>query len=325
MPKKNKIKNEFAVAEGKRNKITKAQQKQIDNLYKDALKQINERMKFIKMRDKANISSVLRQQYLGELTEEIKKNMETIDEQTEKLIMRNMKMASQSVVRSNGVMLSKMGFSDTVSSTAFMHVPKDVVTDLISGKLYDGKWSLSTAIWKDNAVKNHELDYIVAKGIAENKSTYDLAKDLEKYVNPNARKDWDWSKVYPGTRKKIDYNAQRLARTMVSHAYEESFVRTTKSNPFIEAYKWETSNSDRVCQLCTSRAEDDNYGLGAGIFPKDQLPLDHPNGMCTFTTIITKSYDEIADKLSDWAKGNGDSNLNNQITKFVKEMDVIFS
>jgi hypothetical protein len=313
---------QFAVAEGVRQQLTAQQQNKINSLYKETIENINDRMQFIERQDKRNISSILRQQYLGELTQEIKDNMQVVDSQTENLIKQNMLLASQSVVKSNGVMLSEMGFSDLVSKTAFSYVPKDVVAQLASGTLYDGKWSLSKAIWNDNAVKNKELDYIVAQGVALNKSTFEIAKDLEKYVNPNARKDWSWSKVYPGSRKVIDYNAQRLARTMVSHAYQESFVRTTKNNPFIEAYKWEISNSDRVCPLCISRAEDDNYGLGAGVFPKDQLPLDHPNGMCTFTTIITKSYDEIADSLADWVKGQGDEALNSQIDNFVDDMGI---
>jgi hypothetical protein len=313
---------QFAVAEGVRQQLTVQQQNKITALYKSVIESINERMKFIEMQDKRNISSILRQQYLGELTQEIKDNMQVVDSQTENLIKQNMLLASQSVVKSNGVMLSEMGFSDLVSKTAFSYVPQDVVTQLASGTLYEGKWSLSKAIWNDNAVKDKELDYIVAQGVAMNKSTYEIAKDLEKYVNPSARKAWDWSKVYPNTRKVIDYNAQRLARTMVSHAYQESFVRTTKSNPFVEAYKWEISNSDRVCPLCISRAEDDNFGLGAGVFPKDQLPLDHPNGMCTFTTIIPNSYDEIADKLADWVKGEGDETLNNKIDNFVEDMGI---
>lgn len=249
--------------------------------------------------------------------------METISKQLEDTIQQNMLSVANSVVQDNVDLLRKFGYSDSLLSTAFMYVPQDVVNEVMSGKLYEGKWNLSKSIWKDNALINKDLETIIAKGIAENKSAYDIAKDLEKYVNPSAKKMWDWSKVYPGTRKVIDYNAQRLARTMVSHAYEESFVRTTKNNPFIESYKWVISNSDRVCPLCISRAEDDQYGLGAGIYPKDQLPLDHPNGMCTFEVVITKSYDQIADDLADWANGIGDSGLNSQLDEFARDMGFI--
>lgn len=310
--------NYFAKAEGKRITIANAQSRQIAKMYKEAIKEINGRIKFLQGRD--NISSILRTQYLQELKEEISKNLEAIDKELYKTIQANMENVSQSVVKDNQELLKSFGYSDELSSTAFMYVPKDVVGEIMSGKLYEGKWTLSKAIWKDNALQNKDLETIVAKGIAENKSSYDIAKELEKYVNPSARKDWEWSKVYPGVRKRIDYNAQRLARTMISHAYEESFVRTTKNNPFITAYKWLPSYTDRMCEVCRERGEQDQYGLGAGVYPKDQLPLDHPNGMCAFSTVIPKSYSQIADDIADWYHGSGDSDLNKLIDGFVKDM-----
>ena len=44
--------------------------------------------------------------------------------------------------------------------------------------------------------------------INDNEKSTIVAKDLEIYVNPNARKEWDWCKVYPKTNKKIYYNEQ---------------------------------------------------------------------------------------------------------------------
>ena len=309
---------EFAKAEGKRIVITNAQSRQIGRMYKSILDDIDSRMKFLQTKD--NVSSILRLQYLQELQKQISKNLEAIDNELYKTIQSNMESVATKVVEDNQKLLAQIGYSDKLSSVAYSYVPQDIVNELISGKLYEGKWTLSKAIWNDNALQNKDLETIVAKGIAANKSTFEIAKDLEKYVNPSAKKDWEWSKVYPGVRKKIDYNAQRLARTMVSHAYEESFVRTTKKNPFIESYRWLTSNSDRVCPLCISRAEDDQYGLGAGIFPKDQLPLDHPNGMCTFETVITKSYDQIADDLADWVLGKGNEEANLAFDDFAKDL-----
>lgn len=309
---------EFAKAEGKRVSVTNTQRKQIKKMYADVLDDISSRIKFLENR--TNVSSMLRLQYLRELQSQISDNMETISKQLEGVIQHNMLSVADSVVQNNADLLKKFGYSEPLTKTAFMYVPQDVVNEVMSGKLYQDKWSLSKAIWKDNALINKDLETIIAKGIAENKSAYDIAKDLEKYVNPSAKKAWDWSKVYPGTRKVIDYNAQRLARTMVSHAYEESFVRTTKNNPFIDSYKWVISNSDRVCPLCISRAQDDQYGLGAGIFPKDQLPLDHPNGMCTFETVITKSYQQIADDLANWVNNKGDQKLNASLDLFAKDV-----
>lgn len=310
--------SEFVKAEGRRVTVTNTQRRQIKKLYASVLDDISERIEFLKTRD--NVSSVLRLQYLNELKSEIEASMLAADKKVETTIRNNMSMVSEEVVKSNRTLLKKMGFEESMYGIAYSYVPEQVVNEIATGQLYKGRWTLSRAIWKDNALRNKDLETIIAKGVAENKSTYEIAKDLERYVNPSARKSWDWSKVYPGTRKRIDYNAQRLARTMISHAYEESFVRTTKNNPFIEAYQWLPSYGDRVCPLCISRAEDDQYGLGAGIFPKDSLPLDHPNGMCTFGTVIVKSYQQIANDLSNWVVGKGNSELNNSLDIFLRDL-----
>ncbi|WP_219666859.1 hypothetical protein, partial [Clostridioides difficile] len=68
----------------------------------------------------------------------------------------------------------------------------------------------SDRIWSNIDKTKKDLDYIVSRGLAEKRGSYDIAKDLEKYVNPKVKKDYDWSKVYPKSNKKIDFNAYRL-------------------------------------------------------------------------------------------------------------------
>ena len=45
------------------------------------------------------------------------------------------------------------------------------------------------------------------------------------------------------------------------------------------------------------------------MYEKDSLPLDHPNGMCTYLAVIEDSFDTIADRLADWAHGGIDPEL----------------
>ena len=180
-------------------------------------------------------------------------------------------------------------------------IPQSVVNEILSGGLYhDGK-GLSQRVWRACSQYERDIDYVVNAGIIERKSAYDLAKDLEAYVLPDAKKPFDWNKIYPRCNKVVDYNAQRLARTACTHAYQMSFQRATRDNPFVEAYQWHSSNSARVCPLCKSR--------DGKIFPKDSVPLDHPNGMCIITAVISKSYDEIADEIAAWINGGSNPAL----------------
>ena len=299
---------EFAIAEGKRIEITNEQVKQIRDMYKDISNEYKGRIKTLSSR--TNISSQMRSQYLKDFTKSLERDIQYLNSKVESTVTTNMLRVSKAVVDDNLKMCKEMGFGGIM--TQQFYVPNDVVARLVSGQLYDGKWTLSKAIWSDNQKKINDINSVVAKGIAANKSTYEIAKDLERYVNPRARKDWNWSKVYPGTNKKIDYNAQRLARTMVSHAYQESFVESTKDNPFIESYRWLASGGDRMCPICADR--------DGQIYSKDDLPMDHPNGMCTFEVVIEKSYEEIGRELADWVNGEGDPVLNEAIDNYAEEL-----
>lgn len=301
--------NEFLGSQNFRVQLTKKQSKDIENMYKELLEELEKERQALLPR--TNVSSVIRSSYIADLQQQINKEMQNISYKQERLIRNNISQIAGSVVEDNVKLLNKIGINVT---SAYSYVPRQVVNKLATGELYKGKWTLSSSIWGNSKKTLHDIDMIIAKGIAGQKSTYDIAKDLEKYVNPSAKKDWAWSKVYPGTARKVDYNAQRLARTMISHAYQEALVETTKNNPFVVCYEWLTSVGDRVCPICEER-ESGFHGVVIngrsmhGCYYEEDLPLDHPNGMCTIAPYIEKDYDAIADRLADWVNGKTDREL----------------
>lgn len=284
---------DFSGAEAQRLRITRQQQEHIRDLYKQASIEIG--------RQAAQAprvpSDAIRKQYLKTLQGQIDKQLKDIESQLNGTIRSGMTDTVKATVVDAKTFLEKNGLP---IKGAYSHVPADIVQAVASGQLYTGNWTLSKALWLNTAETQRDVQSVIAQGIIQNKSAYDIAKDLEKYVDPTARKDWDWSKVYPGTRRVVDYNAQRLARTMVSHAYQQAFVRTTQKNPFVTKYKWEASNSGRVCEICAER--------DGQLYDKDDLPLDHPNGMCTFTAVMD-SLETIGERLGDWAAGKSDPEL----------------
>lgn len=281
-------------AEQDRVQLTLKQQKQIEQIYKGVSKDLDQRIKKI-----PNVPSApLQKSYLENLKKQVLEELDKASSGLQDMVEGNMKSVAESVIDSTLDFAKKVGLS---VEGLYSHVPDEIVKEVATGKLYEGDWTLSKAIWKDHMKTKYNVNTIVAKGIAENKSAYDIAKDLEKYVDPSAEKSWDWSKVYPGVGRKIDYNAQRLARTMVSHAYQQAFVRSTIKNPFVTKYKWDASNSGRTCPICEER--------DGKLYDKDDLPLDHPNGMCTFEAVIPDSMEDIADRVANWAYGAADSEL----------------
>lgn len=302
----------FAKAEQVRKAVTNQQLKQIRNMYQEIANQFSRRIESLS--DKTNISSILRVQYLNEYQKQLADEISKINRQIESNIKSGMTKTAEAVLEDEIKRAKELGFVGITGK--YSNIPTDVVETIISGQLYQSDWSLSSAIWGTNKKIQQDCQNIVARGIAKNKGVYEVAKDLEAYVNPEVRKAYRWAKDYPGSNKVIDYNASRLARTMMSHAYQEAFERSTEKDPWIEAYQWNTGHNGRVCPLCIERAENDEYGLGPGIYPKGEVPLDHPNGQCFLTIVQVKTTKDVVNDLANWYNGTGDKKMNNLIDEF---------
>lgn len=186
-----------------------------------------------------------------------------------------------------------------------------VIGQIIQGDFYKDNRSLSDRIWTYSNGTMKDIQYVLAKGMAEQKSYLEMIKDLEKYVSPGAKKDWEFNKVYPNLKnKRVDYNAQRLLRTSMNHMFYCQNVDNAKNNPYVEAMHWQLSAEHGVRQVnrfgedeCDDYANNDYYNLGQGNFPINKVPVPHPNCLCTQTIIISKSLDEIGRELGQWING----------------------
>lgn len=278
----------FKNAEDTKFAIMASQQKEIAKLYEDWADEIGERAKYYS--HKSTASAPVSERYYKELQKQLRQTSQEVSNEIYKKIKSNIYTISDAVVSDNIKWLESFGFSPSGLNAAFSYVPHETVQKLITGQIYESGWSLSSRIWGDNEQTLKDIYQVMAKGLAENKPIYDIAKDLESYVRPSAKLPWnlrmaDGKKIY---KKQVDYNAQRLARTLTQHGYQQSFIATTKDNPFIIEYVWR-SNGSRVCPLCQDR--------DGAHYSKDDLPMDHPNGMCTMEPVID---DKMADKLVDW-------------------------
>lgn len=292
--------------------LSAKQEREIKNLYNKAHYKLSQEIQKLSL-PKTSVSDRLREMYLDQLRKSLESSIEVLYRSLQNKLKDNMFQVSQAVVSDMRVWLDSIGFPQ---EGAFEYVPDEVVHLIITGQIYEGRWSLSKAVWSNRQKMLKDVNTVISEGLLLNKPTYDIAKDIERYIDPKDIKDWDWQNVYPGTSKKVDYNAQRLARTLIQHSYQQSLVLTTKDNPFVEGVQWVSAFAHgRTCELCKERATEDKFGLGAGVFPKDKLPLDHPNGLCSFGAKID-SMDDIASRLADWVDGKPDK----QIDKFNKSL-----
>ena len=278
----------FKDAEAAKAAIMASQQKEIAKLYEDWADEIGERAKYYS--HKSTASAPVSERYYRELQKQLRQTSQEVSNEIYKKIKSNIYTVADAVVSDNVKWLESFGFSSDGLNAVFSYVPHEIVQNLVTGQIYDSGWSLSSRIWGDNEQTLKDIYQVMAKGLAENKPIYEIAKDLESYVRPSAKLPWnlrmaDGKKIY---KKQVDYNAQRLARTLVQHGYQQSFIATTQKNPFITEYIWR-SNGSRVCDLCKARD---------GVhYKKTELPMDHPNGMCTMEPVVA---DDMIDQLADW-------------------------
>ena len=287
----------FQNSEAVKNAIMDSQKKEIAELYEKWADEIGKKAE--QYSKKTTPSSVVAERQMKELQKQLKATSHEVSNEIHSKIKKNMYTIADAVVADNVKWLESFGFSADGLNAAFSYVPDEIVRNLVTGQIYQGGWNLSSKIWGDNEATLKSTYQIVAKGLAENKPIYDIAKELEQYVSPSKQKNWnpvlamkntktgkiEYKRIY---KKQVDYNAQRLARTLVQHSYQQSFIAVTKDNPFIEDYIWH-SNGSRVCPLCLAR--DKKH------FKKDELPMDHPNGMCTMEPAVAK---DMVDQLANW-------------------------
>lgn len=175
-------------------------------------------------------------------------------------------------------------------------IEESVIKDIVGSDMYgDGK-TLSDRIWRTTNQFGQDIDYIVGSGMAQQKSARELAKDLMEFTRPATKRDGEWIDDYSGLRTTNPaYNAMRLARTTINHAYQTATARNTATNPFADGIEWRTSGGLSVCPLCQDRE--------GRIYKVKNLPMDHPNGMCSMIPVISKSLEEIGEELNAWVNG----------------------
>lgn len=295
-------------AQNKKLKLARQQEQQIKQIYNDMYKDLSKKLK------KVNPDS-LTKRYLDELQIELEKKIKDINNKVKKVIKVN---TSKSSKLANDIQLDffmsindsyNLDMKDTFAGM-FSNLPKEVMNEILFGSVYKDRKGLDERIWKHTKKFEKDIDYILTEGIANKKSIYGIAKDLEVYVKPSNTKPWEWSNVYPNTSKTVDYNAQRLARTAINHAFQQAQKRSCQRNPFVSGIKWLTSNSHRACELCSIR--------NGVIYSVNDLPLDHPNGMCTTVPVLEKELEQIGEELRNWIDGESNAKLDKWFKEYGK-------
>lgn len=186
-----------------------------------------------------------------------------------------------------------------------------VVKNLVAGEYYkDGK-TLSKRLWDLTSDNSNKIDEFIKMNIASGANARKLANDLELLINPNNRIVTNNFKAGFNSYK-ISYQAQRLARTSITHAATETQIQNAKKNPFSKGLRWNLSASHSARMHGKTDICDDYNGQ---IFKQEETPLQHPNCLCYFTEEVADIDDAIV-RINKWVEGNEDTELDEWSTDF---------
>ena len=303
----------------KREDVSFRQRKQIKMLYRGLFLNVKNVLKTGVVFSSPVVPKSVKTVYFGMLERSIGNEVNMFVSQIKPIITSNMKEVSNAVIQDNLDFMSDVGFESEILDAAEEEKEdriNKIIAMVVSGKLYDKPWTLDGFVLSEQRKIKSDLHKIILRCLDEGMSMDEIYSNIEIYFNPDKEKRSNFVIMFPGVKRKIYYDSTRTGTTMVSHSYEETFINVTMENPFIEAYRWITSGTDKVCPVCIDRESTDKFGLGVGIFPKDKLPLDHPNGMCTFDPLYVMSDGEIIREVNLWKAGQGTRYY--EINKWIK-------
>lgn len=310
----------FENAGKQRESIVYTQKRQILMMYRALHKEVKNVLEKSKLPDSFKTSGYLKKVFIASIENNLEGPVDGVVSQVDPVTKQNMKEAAIAVMEDDKEFLREIGIDDELIEDVHdldEETIEEIISMISSGQLYDKKWSLSDFSKREKEKIMSDVQKIVKKCVEEEMNFSEIKKYLDMYFNPDKQKDSNFFKLFTGVKGKIYYDVMRTMTTLVGHSYEETFVNTTIDNPFIEGYRWITSGSDRVCPVCIDRESTDKFGLGIGIFPKDKLPLDHPNGMCTFDPVYIMPTGEIIREIDLWKQGKG--SMKDKINKWLKK------
>lgn len=111
-------------------------------------------------------------------------------------------------------------------------------------------YRLSDRVWNTADATRRQIDLLVADGIRQGMSAVDLARLVERFLNPEA------AAIRTRTPYGADgsYAALRLARTEISRAANQAAFISAYLNPYVGGFDWALSPSHPKMDICDQYA-----------------------------------------------------------------------
>lgn len=214
--------------------------------------EVNRRMKVYNATMRINRLEYLKSQVGLHLTEA---NMKIANEMQDRLTDNYIK----EVKRQSGILGKTLQYNTAL-------IANDNVAKIIMASTEGANWS--QRLWLNQDALKAQLDTVIANGIITGQSNQAMAKRLRDQVK--------------STVKNHAYVTERLARTETARVQYEAQVDSIKAADY-RYVKWYAEPG--ACRVCQRIADNDEYDLGVGVFPVDEVPEIpiHPNCRCSIS------------------------------------------
>ncbi len=166
---------------------------------------------------------------------------------------------------------------------------------------------LSGNLWRLNTYTNSRVSLVIRKGLEKGLHPFEVSKILERELVPAGKIGPVWErtsaprrlgnlvgKAPPGFVTRVGtvaFNYQRLVRTEMFMAQRAAhLIRVAQMNSLpkrinpVKGVRWNLSGAHPRQDICDEWASADRDGLGPGVYKVQNVPMGHPQEMCTTST-----------------------------------------
>lgn len=246
--------------------------------------------------------------YINQLYSTLQKQSLICNEEIPKRILNQYAKVMKDITNNKDV-IDKINKNVDVTS-------RNIVEQMIKGEIYKEGVGLDSRLWSSTNAAGRKIEDVITSCLARGISSAEASKIISQFAK-SGHHTWDKKKIREKLGNKyankygtggLDYEALRLMRTTNTHMAQLSVMNSDKVNPYNKFVKYHTGHAgSRTCSICRDR--------DGKIYPIHDAPLDHPNGLCWLSPVMSKdgktemSLADMIDDINDYYDGKPNSGV----------------
>lgn len=249
--------------------------------------------------------------YINQLYSTLQKQSLICNEEIPKKILNQYAKVMKDITNNKDV-IDKINKNVDVTS-------RNIVEQMIKGEVYKDGVGLDSRLWSATNASGRKIENVIISCLARGISSAEASKIISQFAK-SGHHTWDKNKIREKLGDKyankygtggLDYEALRLMRTTNTHMAQLTVMNSDTVNPYNKFVKYHTGHAgSRTCSICRDR--------DGKIFPIHDAPLDHPNGLCWLSPVMSKdgktelSLADMVDDMNDYFDGKPNSGVMTQ-------------